>query len=247
MDTAFVPRIVLIDAERRAETARDALQMHEVMDRKKDEMLHLLIHDLATPLQSITLRSEASSRTASGIIEDQKKIGRACREVSKLLQDAVDVGTLETGELQPRCDCIALRRVLAEVTAECQALAEDRGITLVQSCEGDVSAAADPRLLKRVVTNLVVNAIHHSGTDRVRLEVVTRETWVVVRVIDYGRGIARSDAGDIFDKFRRGPDSRGMGLGLYFCKLAVDAMEGRVSVESEPGLTVFEVALRPVV
>jgi len=101
-----------------------------------------------------------------------------------------------------------------------------------------------------VLVNLVVNALRHSGSSEVAIQGGWAPPDVMLEVVDHGHGIAESDRVRIFEKFRtvrRSPsDDPGgdTGLGLPFCKLAVERMGGRISLTSTPGLnTVFTVTL----
>jgi len=107
---------------------------------------------------------------------------------------------------------------------------------------------ADRWLLRRVLANLVVNAIRHSGGD-VLVDATASAREVTLRVTDSGRGIPVEDQALIFEKFRSGGRSAidepamDTGLGLPFCKLAVERMGGHITFASEPGRTVFAVIL----
>ena len=110
--------------------------------------------------------------------------------------------------------------------------------------------AGDRALLKRVLTNLIVNALRHSGSSEVVVEGRQDTAGVALDVVDYGRGIPESEHARIFEKFRtvrRSPsDDPGgdTGLGLPFCKLAVERMGGRITLASRGGVsTVFTVVL----
>jgi signal transduction histidine kinase len=103
-----------------------------------------------------------------------------------------------------------------------------------------------------VLVNLVVNALRHSGSREVQVETapVSGNGEVVLRVVDHGRGVPAEEQARIFEKFesvRRGPGGEhgtDTGLGLPFCKLAVERMGGRIALMSMPGApTVFTVAL----
>jgi two-component system sensor histidine kinase KdpD len=111
-------------------------------------------------------------------------------------------------------------------------------------------AIADRNLLRRVVVNLVVNAIRHSGSAEVRIEGDAADGRVAFRVIDFGYGIPAEDQARVFEKFRsvrRSPSddpSGDTGLGLPFCRLAVERMGGRITLASTVGVsTVFTVEL----
>jgi signal transduction histidine kinase len=111
--------------------------------------------------------------------------------------------------------------------------------------------------LKRALTNLVMNALRHSGSEEVRLEATHDDAAarLALQVIDHGRGIAWADQARVFEKFAsiRRSDQRepsgDTGLGLPFCKLATECMGGEISLKSQPEIgTVFTITLpsRPV-
>jgi signal transduction histidine kinase len=99
---------------------------------------------------------------------------------------------------------------------------------------------ADRALLKRVLVNLVTNALRHSGSPDISIEGSADDGAVTVRVVDRGSGIEEQDLASVFEKFRsvrRSPASAPVsdtGLGLPFCKLAVELMGGRIGVDSVP-------------
>ena len=128
-------------------------------------------------------------------------------------------------------------------------------LEIKKSIRVDVDAAlppalADVTLLRRVLTNLVVNGLRHSGGREVRIDAIVAGGRLVLRVCDRGRGIPLGDQSRIFDKFtsvRRSLTADAVsdtGLGLPFCKLAVERMGGSIALDSEPnGETIFAVEL----
>src|SRR5262249_4782667 len=132
---------------------------------------------------------------------------------------------------------------------EYAAIAEQGQRTLRAAVHRDVPAVvADRWLLRRVLANLVVNAIRHSGGD-VLVDATASAREVTLRVTDSGRGIPTEDQALIFEKFRSGgraaidEPARDTRLGLPFCKLAVESMGGRITLASQAGRTVFAVTL----
>ena len=107
---------------------------------------------------------------------------------------------------------------------------------------GPVRAKVDPDLIRRVIANLVGNALKFSPQGgEVRLEVDQKESRARIRVRDRGRGIPKADYERIFEKFGQSNGTaktplRSTGLGLTFCKLAVEAHGGKIGVESEVGI-----------
>lgn len=148
-------------------------------------------------------------------------------------------------------EAIVLADVVDEVVHEYGPVAEQAGRRLTVAVATDLPPAVGDRvLLRRVLVNLIVNALRHSGSSEVWIEGGADDGGVVLRVIDHGHGIAEEDQVRIFEKFRtvrRSPsdDPAGdTGLGLPFCRLAVERMGGRITVASRPGeRTVFTVAL----
>lgn len=148
---------------------------------------------------------------------------------------------------------IVLAEVVDEVAAEYGPVAEQSGRRLsVAVGTGLPTALGDRALLKRVLVNLVVNGLRHSGSNEVRIEgrADPAAGQVTLDVIDFGHGIPEEEKARIFEKFRSirrsptGDPSGDTGLGLPFCKLAVERMGGRLVLASGPGApTVFSVTL----
>ena len=146
---------------------------------------------------------------------------------------------------------VVLAEVADEVAREYAPVAEQAGRLLRIAVGTDLPAAVGDRgLLKRVLTNLIVNALRHSGSAEVVVEARRQGDELALDVVDYGRGIAPADQARIFEKFRtvrRSPsDDPGgdTGLGLPFCKLAVERMGGRIVLASTGGAsTVFTITL----
>ncbi|MGH8630234.1 MAG: sensor histidine kinase, partial [Burkholderiales bacterium] len=150
---------------------------------------------------------------------------------------------LEAGQLQPMREWLTLLDILRD-RAEAfgtQAEADDKRITA--SAPADLPLVlADPTLVSRVLDNLISNALKYTERGgRVRLSAEMNQQAVIVRVQDDGEGVPPEHAERIFDKFAQvlnangAPLRQGAGLGLTFCKLAVEAHGGRIWVESAPG------------
>lgn len=145
-------------------------------------------------------------------------------------------------------DLHALFRECAEGAA---ALAEREGIRVVTDAAEDAAVArADPELLRRIVGNLVQNALRFAGAGgEIRLRARRRGGEVQILVSDTGPGIPADERGRIFERFHRGAESGersrgGYGLGLAFCRLAAEAHGGRIWVEdADTGGSLFVVGL----
>jgi len=135
------------------------------------------------------------------------------------------------------CD---LRKVIAKALASLGALVEDSTV-LFEPPADRTDALCDPEIGRRVVANLVANAIQFTGhSGEVRIDLNRVPDGVRVTVCDTGPGIPPEHLKRIFDKFgqveaRKERKKYSTGLGLTFCKLAVEAQGGRIGVESEVG------------
>jgi signal transduction histidine kinase len=146
---------------------------------------------------------------------------------------------------------IVLAEVADEVEREYAPVAELAGRRLTVAVDTALPPAVGDRvLLKRVLVNLVVNALRHSGSDEVIIGADAALPEVRLSVVDHGQGIAEAEQGRIFEKFRSvrrsaSSDPAGdTGLGLAFCKLAVERMGGRITLASVRDVrTTFTVAL----
>ncbi len=213
------------------------------LEMMKDHLLQFIVHDLKNPLTSVALYLEmlksGRAKPEGGALDDAR---RSCRTLMNMIGDLLDIGKLEEGKLLLRKELVDLEEIVRENIAELSLVAEDEEKRLLIECEGPLpSLTADRDLLYRVVGNLLSNAIRHSssgGEIRVRIHRPSPDR-LQVDVIDQGEGIPREEQEKIFEKFwqvasgsaRRG----GLGLGLTFCKMAVEAHGGRIWVESEPG------------
>jgi len=138
-------------------------------------------------------------------------------------------------------ECINLVRIAA---------AEQDVTVAVNDYDCRLSVRVDRGLLARIVDNLLFNAIRHSNAGgRVLLTVSDHQDMVAINVTNSGDGFGDINPNDLFEKFKQVHNSsnaghRGAGLGLYFCKLAVNAMHGEIKAyQTEAGETCFSVSV----
>jgi signal transduction histidine kinase len=209
----------------------------------REELTHTLVHDLRSPLTTIAgmlelmEMEEPTSRRREMI-----QLARAsARTMLDLVNAILDVGRLESGDVPLRRKAVALTPMVEEAVGLQAPLARDRQLTVVSRMQSDPPAAwADPALVARVLQNLVGNAIKFTkpggkivvsagrhGEDR---------DMVLIAVKDEGPGVPPEMEDRLFEKFCTGSQKeKGTGLGLAFCRLAVEAHGGRVWAESQPG------------
>lgn len=215
---------------------------------QKEMLMAFVVHDLKNPVGAMDLLAQAllRDRTLSADGRDSAaQIRASARRLMRLIHNLLDISKNEEGKLEPQRSAVEVGALLTEVASELQAQAAAGQVT-VEAAPGTVTVSADRELLRRVLENLTENAVRHapSGTV-VRLSAERRGGAVELRVTDRGEGIPSSMRDRVFDRFVQldtasGSASRGgRGLGLTFCKLAVDAHGGQIWVEdADPGTTI---------
>ena len=251
-----VQREIASELERAAEVAELALRAHAEVERAKDDLSRMVVHDLKNPVSGIAMLTQLALRKGQDLPEGHRgylrQIDRTCHEMMRLIQNLLEIGKLEEGKMPVVHEPVSLADLADEVVNEYAAVAEQGQRAVRTDVRRDLPPAiADRWLLRRVLTNLVVNAIRHSGSSEVTVNATVGPApgEVTLRVTDSGHGIAPEEQMQIFEKFRIGRRSAvddpatDTGLGLPFCKLAVDRMGGRIAVTSRVGETVFAVIL----
>jgi signal transduction histidine kinase len=251
----FVDREAAAELERAARVAEEALEARAEVEHLKDDLTNMVVHDLKNPVNGIAMMVQLALRKAQDLPEAHRgyllQIERTCREMMRLIQNLLEISKIEEGKMPVAREPIVLAEVADEVAREYRPVAEQAGRQLRITVGTDLPpAVGDRALLKRVLVNLVVNALRHSGSTEVVVEGRRQLAEVMLDVTDYGRGIAEADHARIFEKFRTvrrsAADDPGndTGLGLPFCKLAVERMGGRIGLASATGTsTVFTVTL----
>jgi signal transduction histidine kinase len=212
---------------------------------QKERLTALIVHDLKNPVNSMDLHAQVLLRNRElpdSVRDSVLHIRESARSLSRLVMNLLDISKSEEGKLMPRLGAVDLPALVREVFQALELRAHDSGVTLEQDVSVEV-VHADPDLLRRVVENLIENAIRHAPEgSAVRLATRSVEGSVELRVTDAGPGVAAELREKIFEPFvqiengDRVVARSGRGLGLTFCKLAVEAHAGRIWVEdAAPG------------
>jgi len=255
----FVDRESAARMQQATAIAEEALRVKQETERLKDDLTSMVVHDLKNPVNGIAMVTQLALRKSASLPEAHvgylKQIERTCSEMMRLIENLLEIARIEEGKMPVEYASVPVAELVAEVRHEFAPVADERGCLLEVRVPADLpDLLADRALLKRVLANLVSNALRHSGSAAVRIS-ATRDTDdpddVTLRVTDHGTGFVAADLANAFEKFRsvrRSPTSAPVadtGLGLPFCKLAVELMGGRIGVDSTPGVeTSFWVRLR---
>jgi two-component system, NtrC family, sensor histidine kinase KinB len=215
------------------------------LDTMRDDLISMIYHDLRSPLANVV----SSLDVLESMLPDEEDptlysvltiAQRSTERIQRLTNSLLDINRLEAGQsiasMQP-ADPLLLINEAIELAAP---MIEGKN----QKIEKDLPAelplvSADAEMIRRVVTNLLENASKYTSQESlVRIGAQPVGDWLHIWVIDNGPGIPASEHERIFDKFTRlnnREKAKGMGLGLAYCRLAVQGHGGKIWVESEPG------------
>jgi len=221
--------VVLATAFRRA--LHPVTRAFAEQDRLRRQLMADVAHELRTPLSILQGRIEG---LLDGVYpRDETHLAELLDETRHLSRLVEDLGTLahaEAGALELRKEPVDLGDLIRDVAA-----ALPRPI-LVEVPAELPAIEADPVRIRQVLLNLLANALRHTPEDGViAIEATARPQQILIRVRDTGSGIAPEDLPRIFERFQKGSDSRGSGLGLPIARKLVLAHGGDIGIESTPG------------
>ncbi len=231
-----------------ADTLNDMLQRVERSFRQIQQFTADAAHELRTPLTALRgnaelaltqMRSEAQLRA---VIEQSLTYYRV---LARVTDDLLLLARLDAGQETLQFERLNLSEVVEDVVDLYRPLAHEKRIEIAVQSSADTQVHADQGKIRRLISNLLDNAIKYMG-DEGSIDVrVQRQNGVVTTCIaDTGPGIAEDELPHVFERFYRidrsrtghgGADSRSVGLGLAICRSVVDAHGGDISISSELG------------
>jgi K+-sensing histidine kinase KdpD len=249
----------LAEAKARTDAANRELEQslarQQELEKLKEQLVGLLVHDLKSPLGSVLVNATYLNSEDCTESEQMPLIADvivATQTMRRMVMDMLDVMRADGAGLVPRRRVIEVEALLKEAARPAIAQArESRHDITIGVCPKLVHAWVDPDLIRRVLENLLDNALKYApeGTG-IEVRADTAEDQLVLQVRDQGPGIPEAERGRIFEPYARlagDADTKtrqSRGLGLAFCKLAVEAHGGSISVhERIPRGAVFTVRL----
>jgi len=213
------------------------------LEGMRDSMVHMIVHDLRAPLTAVFNYLDLVREQEAGFISPESMQSldlamKASRWMVQMVNVLLDASKIESGQMILRIAECDVGDAISDAIDAIRSLADEKNV-LCRTVH--VRAAVDRDVIARVIQNLVTNAVKLTppGGD-VRVSLQTKDEALRVEVTDHGPGIAAEHHPKIFEKFgqldtnvRQSIPSSG--LGLYFCKLAVEAHGGRIGVDSEIG------------
>jgi two-component system, sensor histidine kinase len=231
--------LATVDAQYQREDA-------EAVNRRQNEFLAMLAHELRNPLSPLAMAASLLERDAGAAPQQlrlARVIGRQVDHMARLLDDLLDAARISSGKITLTVEALALADVLRHAVETVQPRIAERGQALdVDLPAGDVAVAGDKVRLAQVFTNLLGNASKYTGDGgRLRLGAQAGADEIVVTITDNGTGIAPEVLPYIFDLFTQGPRSLarsegGLGVGLNVVRNLVGMHRGTVEAHSDgPG------------
>jgi two-component system, sensor histidine kinase and response regulator len=248
--------VLRVQAALKLRRMNDELREHyELVRRQRDDLMRLqlqkerlsafVVHDLKNPVNTLDLHAQLLLRdpTVPGRArESVQHIRDEARSLLRLILNLLDISRSEEGRLVARATSLDSQAFVSEVVETFSLRARTAQLTLEHQI--DVPRLyADPDLLRRVIENLLDNAIRHAPAgSAVRIGIVPMEGATLIRIANAGRSIPLEQREKIFEAFVQGSTEEALvartsrGLGLAFCRLAVEAHGGAIWVEdAEPG------------
>ena len=223
-------------------------QRQRDLERLRDDLVHMVVHDMRSPLTCLIADLALLERHPERTIGSAAEVLGACTDaagvLSRMANDLLDVSRLEAGRLPLDLKLTDLVELAQEVRTTLDSLRGERTLSL--DATGPLKISCDPAIIRRVLENLVSNGIKHTPPrSHLCLSVVARDARARVLVQDDGPGIPPEARGRIFEKFASltpspDPAFHSAGLGLAFCKLAIEAHGGTIGVDpAEPRGSIF--------
>jgi len=226
-----------LEVRRRHLLLEQALARQDASQRSKEQLASMIVHDLRSPMTALGLLCSAVTPADAFSKESLDEMLAETERMGGMLTDVLDVCLSSSGALRLRRSDFSVLELAAAAVRRIGRLAQARG----QRLDLDASAApptfnGDRHLLMRVLENLLGNAVKHGSPDGAITLAVgsSRPGWVRAEVRDAGPRLPEEAREQMFRPFEQGPASasaqKGYGLGLAFCKAAVEAHGGVVGV-----------------
>lgn len=218
----------------------DAKQSADEASLEKTRFIAAASHDILQPLNAARLYAASLVERPLPGAEGHliRNLDASLSAVEEILSALIEVSRMDAGRLDPDIEPFALQPLLDQLRVEFEPLARDKGLKFqVLATSGWVMS--DRRLLRRVLQNLIANAIKYTAQGRVLIGARHRGNKIAVAVYDTGPGIAESQQAEIFKEFHRLSETagseRGVGLGLSIVERICKVLKLKLDLASEPG------------
>ena len=214
------------------------------LEKLRANLVHMIVHDLKSPLFALNtslefLRDDTSDVLDADTLATLNNIISTGGELAQMVDQLLDINQLEEGQMPIDCKPCDFADLVSTAVDAVKGISPDREIHI--DVDQPAPASCDANLVRRVVENLVSNGLIHTPPDKpLSVEVRRGTDDILFSVRDEGSGVPEELKERIFEKFasaqaRKDGQYHSSGLGLAFCKLAVEAHDGTIGVESVEG------------
>jgi len=237
----------ITERKRMEEALQEKTRQLEAASQAKSKFLASMSHELRTPLNAVIGFSELLLDGVPGEINDEQRdclndILSSGQQLLNLINDVLDLSKIEAGRMELKLENLKLVDVIDEVVSTVTPMLDENKHKLAVSVgDGLPQVHADKSRLRQILLNLLGNAIKFTPPGgQLGIKVTREDDWCQVSVADNGIGIKKEDQEQIFEVFTHAetlPEEKkeGTGLGLALTKQFVEAIGGRIWVESEYG------------
>lgn len=222
-----------------------AIRKAEKANQAKTEFLSTMSHELRTPIHGIIGLQRLIDDESENLTDEQREnlmlAQQSARSLQSLVNDILDLGKIESGNIELIEEEFDLRRVACEAMTPFRATTLKKGVLLSLDIDGvPERIQGDDMRLRQVLLNLIGNAVKFTDSGNVGLAISRKGKNLLFSVSDTGRGMEAGELKRIFDPFVQGHQSRdaeikGTGLGTNIAKQLVELMGGTITVESRAG------------
>jgi signal transduction histidine kinase len=222
---------------------RDITELKK-LERLREDLTSMIYHDLRSPLSNVVsgldlIRSMVPEDLG---VESVIQISeRSLNRVQRLISSLLDTSRLQAGQKITSLVPVIMQKLVAEAVEVVRPAAEATNFEFeVSAPEKPIELMVDTDMIRRVLINLMENALKYSAEGHtIQIKMEQKDSDLFISIKDQGRGISPEDQQYIFERYMRSnlttKNARGVGLGLAFCKLAIEGHGGEIWVESELG------------
>lgn len=229
-----------------SKTLNDMIERLEEAFQSEKEFTSDVSHELKTPLAVILAECEyilQDDRDSEEYRESLETIEKQTRRTMSMVQQLLQISRTFNKDTQIEKESFNLSILAESISEELSYVAEEQGIVLRSDIQPDIEVTADETLIMRVMMNLMTNSMKYRRDipdSFVKLTLQQSDDFVEIAVTDNGIGIAEEEIENIFKKFYKVDKARSrkgesFGLGLSMVKWIVDAHDGNITVDSQPG------------
>jgi signal transduction histidine kinase len=232
-----------LDAMRQKDQTEDAYRKLHELERLRDDLVHMVVHDMRSPLMVIGffLSQLSPEEVNQPDFQDSLRMTREIsQELCEMVSTLLDVSRLESGQMPLHREAVNLEVLAKSILKRMGGLTQAHQVS-VHAPAAPVVALCAPDITGRILQNLLGNALKFTPESGcIRIEMAQEDAYARISISDTGPGIPPEYHEKVFQKFgqvevRKDGQRRSTGLGLTFCKLAAESQGGSIQLESQPG------------